>query len=184
MLLTGHSLGGYVALAFLDLFPGRLAGYCLFHSHPFADTAIAIERRNREINVVNAGRKHLMYPGNIRKMYSPFNLDRMKEAIMRSDEIASVTPDDGIIAMLRGMVVRPSRKELLERGQVPLLWILGIHDQYIDYRTAVAAIDLPGNATLATLYESGHLGFVEEPERSLTLLTDFAFKVFGEYSRA
>ena len=29
--LTGHSLGGYVTLAFLELFPDHLSGYCLFH---------------------------------------------------------------------------------------------------------------------------------------------------------
>ena len=51
VLMTGHSLGGYVALAFLELFPERLAGYCLFHSHPFADTDEAVERRNREISI-------------------------------------------------------------------------------------------------------------------------------------
>ena len=30
--LAGHSLGGYVTMAFVDLFPQLLKGYCLFHS--------------------------------------------------------------------------------------------------------------------------------------------------------
>ena len=33
--LIGHSLGGYVTLAFLEMFGDSLSGYCLFHSHPF-----------------------------------------------------------------------------------------------------------------------------------------------------
>ncbi len=35
--LVGHSLGGYVTLAFLELFPDYLSGYSLFHSQPFPD---------------------------------------------------------------------------------------------------------------------------------------------------
>jgi pimeloyl-ACP methyl ester carboxylesterase len=45
--LTGHSLGGYVTLAFLEFFPEYLSGYCLFHSQPFADSEEAIEKIRR-----------------------------------------------------------------------------------------------------------------------------------------
>lgn len=184
ILLTGHSLGGYVALAFVELFREKVAGYCLFHSHPFADTPAAIERREREKSVVMAGKKRIMYPGNIRKMFSPQNLDKMCDEIEKSNQIASQTSDDGIIAVLNGMISRPTRLPVVERGDVPLLWILGLHDQYIDYRHATEAVNLPVNATLATLYGTGHLGFIEEPERSVALLSEFAFSVFGEEFRA
>ena len=32
--IVGHSMGGYVALAFADLFPDNLKGLCLYHSPP------------------------------------------------------------------------------------------------------------------------------------------------------
>jgi len=184
VLMTGHSLGGYVALAFLELFPERLSGYCLFHSHPFADTDEALERRKREIAIVEAGRKNIMYPGNVIKMFAPHNIEIMDDELARFNEIASHTPDRGIIAAIRGMMTRPSRLHLLETGRVPLLMVLGIHDQYIDYGTMTGAIQLPVNAAMVTLFESGHLGFVEEPERSLSFVLEFAFTVFGENSRA
>jgi pimeloyl-ACP methyl ester carboxylesterase len=166
------------------LYKEKVAGYCLFHSHPFADTPAAIARREREKRVVLAGKKGIMYPGNIRKMYAPHNLAKMCDEIERSDQIASQTPDEGIISVLNGMISRPSRLQLMERGDSPLLWILGLHDQYIDYKDATDVVKLPLNATLVTLYETGHLGFIEEPERSVVLLTDFAFKIFGEEFRA
>lgn len=184
ILLTGHSLGGYVALAFVELFVEKVAGYCLFHSHPFADTPAATARREREKRVVLAGKKRIMYPGNIRKMYSPHNLAKMCDEIEKSDQIASQTPDEGIIAVLNGMILRPSRLSLMERGDVPLLWILGLYDQYIDYRHATESVNLPANATLATLSDTGHLGFLEEPARSVSLISEFAFRVFGEEFRA
>ena len=61
--------GGYVALAFLELYPGMLKGYCLFHSHPFADIAETIEKREREIKIVRAAKKYLLYSENISQMY-------------------------------------------------------------------------------------------------------------------
>lgn len=184
VLMTGHSLGGYVTLAFLEKYPERIAGYCLFHSHPFADSDEAIERRKREIAIVRAGRKRIMYPGNIIKMFAPQNIQVMQGEVERFNEIASQTSDQGIIAILRGMISRPSRIDLLEKGNVPLLFILGVHDQYIDFGKVTGAMRLPANATMVTLFESGHLGFIEEPERSLTAVTEFAFRVFGENSRA
>ena len=125
-----------------------------------------------------------MYPGNVIKMFAPGNIEIMREEIERFNEIASHTPDEGIIAILRGMMSRPSRLHLLETGNLPLLLILGVHDQYIDYGSTTGAIRLPANATMITLFESGHLGFVEEPERSLSTVNEFAFQIFGENSRA
>jgi pimeloyl-ACP methyl ester carboxylesterase len=72
--ITGHSLGGYVTLAFLGLYWKRLTGYCLFHSQPFADTPEAIEKREREIEIVKMGKKNLMYPDNVIRMFAPSNL--------------------------------------------------------------------------------------------------------------
>ena len=76
--LTGHSLGGYVALAFLELFPEMLKGYCLFHSHPFADTPETIEKREREIQIVRSGKKFLVYPGNVSHDVCQVNLERCR----------------------------------------------------------------------------------------------------------
>jgi len=171
--MIGHSLGGYVALAFLELYPDLLAGYCLFHSHPNQDTSAALKNRRREIFVVRGGKKNIMYPDNIAKMYALKNTETMKEAMARSRQIASCTSAEGIIAALNGMMERPSRKTLLERGVKPLLWILGRGDQYFSPETALASITLPSNARVVILENSGHLGFVEETELSTKLISSF-----------
>lgn len=178
ILLTGHSLGGYVTLAFLELYPQSLAGYCLFHSHPNPDREATIANRNREIRVVKAGKKNLMYPDNVTRMFSKKNLPEMKDALERSKEIASQEPADGIIALLNGMIARPSRKELVEKGERPLLWILGRDDQYFAPSAAIAGMTLPQNAKVIILENSGHLGFVEETALSCQILSEFADAVF------
>lgn len=171
--LTGHSLGGYVALAFLELFPDYLSGYCLFHSHPFPDSPEAIEKRKREIAIVKAGKKHLMYPDNVIKMFAPTNIDKYSEALSRSKEIASKIPGEGIISVLNGMMQRPSRLDAMEEGRVPCLWILGSMDSYIPYDVIQTKVILPVNARVVVLLYSGHLGFIEEEDKSVEAISNF-----------
>jgi pimeloyl-ACP methyl ester carboxylesterase len=174
--MTGHSLGGYIILAFADFFPEKLSGYCLFHSHPLADTPEALEKREREIALVRAGKKDLMYPENVTKMFATINLDKFQAEIQRSKKIASSIPGEAIIAVLRGMMARPSRLAVMESGRVPCLWILGAMDNYINCELAQNKVSLPANAELAILKNSGHTGFVEEEEKSLDILTEFIEK--------
>jgi pimeloyl-ACP methyl ester carboxylesterase len=171
--IAGHSLGGYVALAYLELYPDSLTGYCLFHSQPFADTPEALEKRKREIEIVKSGKKNLMYPDNVIKMFATSNLEKFSNPLQRSKDIASRLPGEGIIAVLNGMMIRPSRISFMEEGRVPCLWILGSMDNYIPCEAIQARVRLPSNATVVVLSESGHMGFVEEEERSVKIVSEF-----------
>ena len=47
--MIGHSMGGYVTLAFADQNPGLLKGFGLFHSSAAADTDEGTKNRERAI---------------------------------------------------------------------------------------------------------------------------------------
>jgi pimeloyl-ACP methyl ester carboxylesterase len=175
--LTGHSLGGYVTLAFLELFPEYLTGFCLFHSQPFPDPPEALEKRRREIEIVKMGKKNLMYPDNVIRMFADSNLEKFSVALQRSKDIASRIPGDGIIAVLNGMMLRLSRLQVMEAGAVPCLWILGSMDNYIPCDLIQSKVKLPSNANVVVLRNSGHIGFVEEEENSLNAITEFVNKI-------
>jgi pimeloyl-ACP methyl ester carboxylesterase len=171
--LAGHSMGGYVTLAFVDLYPGMLKGYCLFHSHPFEDSMETLEKREKEIKVVRSGKKYLLYPENISMMYASENTGKFREALQRSKDIASTIPDEGIIAVLYGLMARPSRLSVMEEGKVPCLWILGKMDNYIPFDSVQKNVKLPANAKVMILENSGHMGFIEEEDLSARTLTNF-----------
>jgi pimeloyl-ACP methyl ester carboxylesterase len=171
--LAGHSLGGYVTLAFLDLFPASLSGYCLFHSQPFPDTPETAEKRRNEIALVREGKKELFVPGNITKMYAVRNLEKFHDALLRSIKIASGVSDEGIIAVLNGMIERPSRLSAMEEGRVPCLWMLGELDNYIPCEAIQKRVSLPQNARIVILRNSGHMGFIEEADKSLSVISEF-----------
>jgi pimeloyl-ACP methyl ester carboxylesterase len=174
--LAGHSLGGYAALAFAEMFPDSLSGYCLFHSQPFADTPEALDKRKREIYLVLAGKKDLMYPDNVSRMFATSNLKKFYSALQRSKKIASSVSADGIVAVLKGMMARPSRISVMEMGPVPCLWILGRMDNYINCDVIQNKVELPSNAQVVIMENSGHLGFIEEEDLSVNVLGDFVRK--------
>jgi 3-oxoadipate enol-lactonase len=119
-----------------------------------------------------------MYPDNIIKMFAPSNVDKYSEALQRSKEIASRIPGEGIIAVLNGMMKRPSRSSLMEEGRVPCLWILGLMDSYIPCDLIQSKVKLPPNATVVVLKNSGHVGFIEEEDKSLEVIIRFVKKHF------
>jgi pimeloyl-ACP methyl ester carboxylesterase len=175
--LVGHSLGGYVTLAFLELFQDYLSGYSLFHSQPFSDSQEALEKRRREITIVVAGKKDLMYPDNVIRMFAPSNLEKFSKALQRFKDIASRIPGEGIIAVLNGMMIRPSRLSVMEEGRVPCLWILGSMDNYIPCDFIQSKVNLPSNAKVVVLKHSGHLGFIEEEALSVKIISDFVSRL-------
>jgi len=178
--IVGHSLGGYVTLAFLEHFASRLYGYCLFHSHPFADTREIIEKREREIMIVNAGKKFLIYPENVKRMFAEKNLEKFTSELERSKSIASGISAEGITSVLRGMMERPSRLDLMQEGSVPCLWILGSDDSYIPCELMKNRVTLPSRTELVILQNSGHLGFIEETDKSVSAIKEFINKITAE----
>ena len=171
--LTGHSLGGYVTLAFVEKYASVLSGFCLFHSHPLADTEEVKENRKREIMLVQAGKKRMISEVNVPRAFAKENREKFSDEISRAIEIARNTPDEGIIAMLQGMMQRPDRREVLQKPSLPGLWILGEKDQYIPYARMHATIEVGAQVRLASLRNSGHMGFIEEKEASLQIMAGF-----------
>ncbi|MCU0455319.1 MAG: alpha/beta hydrolase [Bacteroidales bacterium] len=177
--MTGHSMGGYVTLAFADLFPELLSGFCLFHSQPFADSPETVQKRNNEIRLVEEGRKDQFCPVNIVRMFASSNIEKFAAAVSNSKNIASTVPGEALIAVLKGMIARPSRAAVMESGAIPCLWILGVRDNYIDFRAIQEKVRLPRNAEVAILENSGHMGFIEEEDKALEILGSFLLsKVF------
>jgi len=56
---------------------------------------------------------------------------------------------------------------------VPMLWILGAHDNHIPCEEMKKRVTLSSDSELVVLENSGHMGFIEEEEKSANLLIDF-----------
>lgn len=171
--LVGHSMGGYVALAVCEKYPERLDGVVLFSSTPDADSEEKRENRLREIALVEAGKKELLAKVAPEEGFAPDNRQRMRDYIEDMVEQVFITEDEGIVALLNGMIERPDRNEMLRLSPVRQLFILGKSDAYIPLEKAEALVATHPQAHVAWLEHSGHMGFLEEPQAAAAALLDF-----------
>lgn len=171
--LVGHSMGGYVTLAIAELFPEKIKCLCLFHSHPFADSEEKKNNRMHEIELLKKGKKHLLINMGIPKMFAQEYLNKRKELLKNSLQIASNISANGMIACLNAMMKRPDRSVFLMNISFPVLLILGKHDEYFSYKDISAYSNKIKQIKTVVLETSGHLGMFEEPDLSLQLILEF-----------
>ncbi|MBO5332144.1 MAG: alpha/beta hydrolase [Alistipes sp.] len=174
--MVGHSMGGYVALAFCARYPEQLDGLVLLSSTPNPDTEAKRENRRREIALVRAGKKDALARVAPEAGFAEQNRRRLKSYIDDLTECVHITEDDGIVALLGGMMERVDQNEMLRKSAVPQLFILGKKDGYIPVEVAEEIVANHPQAQVAWLEESGHMGFIEEPEACAEALLKFVLK--------
>ena len=171
--VAGHSMGGYVALALAAAHPEILDGLVLFSSTPNADSPAKREDRQREIAIVEGGKKELLSRTQPGRGFAPQNRRKFADEIEDLAELVMLTEDEGITALLRGMAERPDRGDMLRSLTVPQLFILGRHDEYITPEVADAMIAAQPQARVVWLEDSGHNGLIEEPRAAAEAILEF-----------
>lgn len=171
--VAGHSMGGYVAEAFAARYPEMLQGFILFHSTPNADTEEKKEDRRREIELIRADKKELIASLFAPKGFAEVNRKRLISRIEQFQELITENDNEGIIALLRGMIERDDMNEMLHQLNVPQLFIFGKLDEFIPADRAEALASAHPQANVAWLEHSGHMGFLEEPEESARIIRAF-----------
>lgn len=170
--LVGHSMGGYVTMAFAQLYPERLLGYSLLHSSCFADTEEKKKNRDREISLVRCFKLKQIINVNIPKGFATDHLERLASEVDRAKHIAHENSEDGVVAILNGMKDRPDRSHVLQDPSLPLLLIGGKKDNYIPVEVFEKLVSLAPHASVLQLEESGHMGFIEEGDQVVRALLE------------
>lgn len=171
--VAGHSMGGYVAEAFAGRYPQMLEGLILFHSTPNADSEEKKENRRREIELIRTDRKELLASLFAPKGFAEENRRRLRDRIQQLEELTAATDDDGIVALLRGMIERRDMNDMLRALHVPQLFIFGRLDGFIPVDAAESLAAAHPQAEVAWLEHSGHMGFLEEPEAAERIVRSF-----------
>lgn len=171
--LVGHSMGGYVALAFAERHPEQLERIVLMHATPNGDTPEKAADRQREIEAIAAGRKELLVRKAAARRFAEQNRKRFADEITDCIEIALLNEDEGIVAIVRGMGERPDRNEMLSKLNVPQMFIFGRNDDYIPTERAESVAARHPQAEVVWLEQTGHMGLIEEPEACAEAIIKF-----------
>lgn len=171
--MVGHSMGGYITLAFAARHADKLDGLVLLSSSPNPDTELKKENRRREIALVRAGKKDALARVAPETGFAEHNRRRLKSYIEDLVECVHITEDEGIVALLNGMIDRVDQNAMLKECGVSQLFIMGKHDAYIPLEAAEQIVANNPQAEVAWLEESGHMGFIEQPQACADALLDF-----------
>ena len=170
---VGHSMGGYLSLAVCERHPEKVAGLVLLHSTPNADSEEKKKNREREISLVKSGKKELLAKVAPEAGFAVDNRRRCSAYIEDLVEMVHLTEDEGIVALLGGMIGRKDQNEMLKNLAAPQLFILGRKDGYIVPEVAEAMVAAHPQAAVAWMENSGHMSFIEEPQNCAAALLDF-----------
>ncbi|KZZ84238.1 MULTISPECIES: alpha/beta hydrolase [Bacillaceae] len=167
--IFGHSLGGYVALAFAEKYPDRVTSFGLVHSTAYPDSEDA--RRGREAGMEKIEKEGIkpFVDGLVPKLFAEHN--RTGEEADFAKQIGYHTPTTGAIASLEAMKNRQDRRRIIEISDVPVLLLAGEKDEVIAPEKTFTANG--PHIYQSVLNGAGHMGMLEEPETFVKVLKDF-----------
>jgi len=171
--MIGHSMGGYVTLAFAEKWSDQLSGFGLFHSTAFADSIEKKEVRKKGIDFIERNGPFEFLKTSIPGLFSPASRENRKELIEELLKRAHNFSGAALVSYYRSMMERPDRTSVLKMSQVPVLFILGRHDQAVPLEDGLKLCHLPGLSYIHILEESGHMGMKEEPHTSNKVLSNY-----------
>ena len=171
--IIGHSMGGYITLAFAEKYRELLKGFGLFHSSAFADSDEKKETRKKGIDFITKNGEFEFLKTATPNLYSPATKEKNPQLI--EQQIASLHNFSGaaLVSYYEAMMQRPDRTEILKTTKVPVLFIAGKYDNAVPLADVLKQCFLPSLAYIHILEHSGHMGMQEEPNESNEILLNF-----------
>ncbi|HVD98199.1 MAG TPA: alpha/beta hydrolase [Cytophagaceae bacterium] len=173
-IMIGHSLGGYVTLAFAEKYENRLKGFGLFHSTAFADSEERKENRNKTIAFIEKYGVATFAQSFVPPLFSLRNRERLKSEIEDLVRIAASSSEAGVIETTIAMRDRPDRTSVLKNANVPVLLVVGKKDGTIPLEKNLEQCHLAKHSIVHFIQDAGHMGMIENKEEAQKILQSFA----------
>jgi 3-oxoadipate enol-lactonase len=159
-LMAGHSMGGYITMAFARAFPNRLLGLGLVSSQALADSPEKKAGRMQEAESVLAkGVRETAESMSAKLTSYPDLQTKLKELIMKQRP-------EGLAGALLAMAERPDSMNLLARLDLPVLIVHGRGDMLIPVERARSAARILKKGVLVEIEAAGHVPMMEAPQET------------------
>lgn len=170
-IVIGHSLGGYVTLALLELMGNKLKAVGLFHSNAFADDEEKKGMRDRTVTFLKKHGVDKFVTSFVPPLIPEDKRDEFQAEIDIAIAQAKQSTLEGLIAYTKAMRDRKDRFDVLKNYSGPKLLIAGTED-------GAVKIDASRKHKSAVtdyfeLEDVGHLGMIERKEESLKMVREF-----------
>lgn len=174
--IVGHSMGGYVALAFAEQYPHSTQGFSLFFSSAAEDTAEKKEQRSRVAELVKTQRESFIRVAIPNLFYNP-EQKFLKPWVEKTKQMAEKVTTENTIASIYGMRSRKDRIAIL-KTPTPKQLLIGLRDTALDQNSLQKQIDTANNMSYKA-FDIGHMGHYEAPEETFMELKKFIEKCYS-----
>ncbi|MGE5425036.1 MAG: alpha/beta fold hydrolase [Syntrophothermus sp.] len=170
--MIGHSMGGYVTLAFAARYPSMLKKLGLFHSHPFPDTPEEKKNRERAVSVIDQNKSSYLM-NFIPDLFAEENRKIFHEEILVLIEKANQMTREGVVASQLGMKDRVDQCDLLRNLNIPVMLIIGLKDTRFPHERLTEMITLAKRTHCLILRDAGHMGYLEDEKSTMDFVENF-----------
>ena len=175
--IIGHSMGGYVLLAFVEKYWNHLNAFGLFHSTAYADSEEKKAIRRKGIDFINQLGAFEFLKTTTPNLFSQQTKDERPELI---DELVAGLDNfspAALVSYYEAMMQRPDRTEMLQIATVPVLFIMGKYDNAVPLEDGLKQCHLPEKSYIYVLQNSGHMGMLEEKDKCNAILEKFLLEI-------
>lgn len=165
--LVGHSMGGYITLAFIELFEEKADKIILLNSTSKSDSKERVSIRNRSIRLMHEYPKAFISMA-IGNWAVADSREKFKDEINHLKEQAYTFPDEGIIAAIKGMRDRKDRTEVFHQFSKPKYLLLAEDDPIIPCEETKIIAENAGVAV--KVISGGHMSLIENYDQIKTFL--------------
>ena len=166
--LAGHSMGGYVALAFAQNYPNRVRGLALVASQTAADTPEKREGRFAQARQIAEDGIGETVAGMTPKLSPDARVQKFVHDLMRKQKAA------GYIGSLKAIAERADTLSVLADSSFPVLLVHGEADALIPVGLAREIQAQVPRARLVELSGAGHMPMMESPQAVADALKSWA----------
>jgi pimeloyl-ACP methyl ester carboxylesterase len=173
MVLIGHSMGGYIALALAEKYPGLLLGLGLFHSSAYPDSDMKKEAREKNIRFILKNGAALFVGQAIPGLFSESFQSAYPEIIADLVKRYSNLSPETLVQYLEAMKQRPAGTKVLKTTTIPVMFIIGEEDKAVPMNDSLEQSHMPQIAHIHLLNHTAHMGMIENPALCKTFLEQF-----------
>lgn len=172
-IMLGHSMGGYITLAFAEKYPEILNAWGLIHSTAYADTDEKKNIRRKAIEFIREKGAHTFLKTAIPNLFGKEFATRHKELIVALVEDAKQFTPEALILYYEAMIARPDRSKVFEKTLLPVLMVAGQEDLAAPLHDLLKQALLPKVCHFHVLKSTGHMGMLEKPNEMSDIILNF-----------
>lgn len=162
--LLGHSMGGYITLAFANQYPEKLTAFGLVHSTAFADSDEKKVTREKGIKFMHEYGVFPFLKNATSNLFSDNYKKQKPEKVAELIEKGKAFSAEALIHYYSLMINRPDRIEVLKESRIPVLFVIGDEDKAAPINDLLQQVHLPNISYVYLITGAGHMSMWEVPE--------------------